>query len=106
MRKRYLVRSEGDEATVTAILDSIIQGIERTTHKITYRTQKGVVEYVSMPLQSNLGRYLDEGISTVLRKIILWNRDSTDVLEQLFRTDGMDIVEIVKDGPTTLELAN
>lgn len=95
MRKQYLVRSDGDETTVRAILDSIIQGVDRTTHKVTYRTQKGVVEYISMPIESTLGRYLDVGISTVLRKIILWNRDSTDELEQLLRTNGLDIVEIV-----------
>lgn len=105
MRRQYLVRSEGDEATVRAILDSIIQGIDRTTHKVIYRTSKGIVEYISIPIQSNLGRYLDEGISNILRKITLWNRDSTDELEQLLRTNGMDIVEIVKDGPKTLELA-
>jgi len=104
MRKKFLVQGEFNESKVRKILDPILLGIDRTTHKVTYRTSKGVVEYVSMPLRSSLVRYSDAGVSGTLRKIFLWNRDSTEELEQLLRSNGIDMVEIVKDGPKTLEL--
>ena len=104
MRRKFLVQEEFGEFKLREILDPILLGIDRTTHKVTYRTSKGVVEYVSMPLRSSLGRYGDAGVSGTLRKILLWNRDSTEELEQLLRSNGIDMVEIVKDGPKTLEL--
>ena len=42
--------------------------------------------------------------SGTLRKILLWNRDSTEELEQMLQSNGIAMVEIVKDGPGTLEL--
>jgi hypothetical protein len=104
MRKKFLVRGEPDESMIRKILDPILLGIGRATHKASYRTRKGVVEYVSLPSGSTLVRYGDTGVSGTLRKILLWNRDSVDELEQLLRSNGIDMVEIVKDGPTTLEL--
>jgi len=104
MRKTFLVRGELDESIIRKIRDPILLGIGRATHKASYRTRKGVVEYVSLPSGSTLARYGDTGVSDTLRKILLWNRDSVDELEQLLRSNGIDMVEIVKDGPTTLEL--
>ena len=104
MRKKFLVRGEWNEPTIREILDPILMGIDRTTHKATYRTNKGVVDYIFMPLGSNLDRYSDAGVSDTLRKIFLWNRDSVEELEQLLRSNGVEMVEIVKDGPKTLEL--
>lgn len=103
MRRKFLVRGEIGESKVREVIDPILLGIDRTTHKVTYRTSKGVVEYVSMPLRSSPGRYGEAGVSGTLRKIFLWNRDSTEELEQLLRSNGIDMVEIVKDGPKTLE---
>jgi hypothetical protein len=104
MRRKFLIRGEYSESNVRTILDSIVQSIDRATHKVTYRTSKGVVEYISLPVRSNSSRYRAEGISTTLRKISLWNRDTTEELEQLLRSNGIDMVEIIKDGPQTLEL--
>jgi len=104
MRKKFLVQGEFTESKVRKIIDPILLGIDRTTHKVTYRTSKGVVEYVSMPVRSSLARYSDAGVSGTLRKIFLWNRDSTEELEQLLRSNSIDMVEIVNDGPQTLEL--
>lgn len=86
------------------IISPILRGVDRTTHKVTYRTSKGVVEIVSIPLRSSPGRYGDAVVSGTLRKIFLWNRDSTEELEQLLQSHGIDVVEIIKDGPKTLEL--
>ena len=104
MRRKFLVRGELDESRIRKILDPILLGIDRTTHKVTYRTSMGVVEYVSMPLGSNLGRYSAVGVSDILRKIFLWSRDNTEELEEMLRSNNISIVEIVKDGPGTLEL--
>lgn len=104
MRMKFLVQGELDEPTIKMILDPILLGINRTTHKVVYRTSKGVVEYVSMPLSSSPGRYSDVGVSGTLKKIFLWNRDSPKELEELLRSNGVDMVEIVKDGPKTLDL--
>ena len=104
MRKKFLVRGEMDESVIRKILDPILLGIGRATHRATYRTSKGVVKYVSMPLKPGLNRYGDTGLSGTLRKIFLWNRDSVEELEKLLRSNGVEMVEIVKDGPKTLEL--
>jgi len=106
MRIKFLVRDELDESTIRKIFDPILRGIERTTHKVAYRTSIGVVEYVSMPLGSSMNRYRVANVSGTLRKISLWNRDSTDELEKMLRSKGIEMVEIVKDGPTILELKN
>ena len=66
--------------------------------------QKGVAEYISIPLGSNLGRYSAVGVSNILRKIFLWSKDNTEELEEMLRSNGISTVEIVKDGPGTLEL--
>lgn len=104
MRKRFILKGELDESKLRRILDPILLGIDRTTHRVKYRTSKGVVEYVSIPLGSSLGRYSDLGISGTLRKITLWSRDSTDELEQMLRSNGVEMVEVIKEGPKTLEL--
>ena len=104
MRKKFLVRSELNESTLREMLDPILMGIDRTTHKVTYKTSEGVVDYVAIPLGSSRDRYGDAGVSDMLRKIFLWNRDSVEELELLLRSDGVEMVEIVKDGPKTLEL--
>jgi hypothetical protein len=57
-----------------------------------------------MPLGSSLARYRVASVSGTLRKIFLWNRDSTEELEEMLRSKGVEIVEIVRDGPKTLEL--
>ena len=104
MRRKFLVRGELDESRIRAILEPILLGTSRTTHKVTYRTSKGVVEYVYMPLGPNMGRYSAVGVSDILRKIFLWSRDNTEDLEEMLRSNSISIVEIVKDGPGTLEL--
>ena len=106
MRIKFLVQGELDESTIRKILNPILTGIDRTTHKVAYRTSIGVVEYVSMPLGSSMNRYSGANVSDTLKKISLWNRDSTDELEKMLRSKGIEMVEIVKDGPTILELKN
>ena len=93
-----------DESTIRKILDPILRGIDRTTHKVAYKTSIGVVEYVSMPLGSSMNRYNGANVSDTLSKISLWNRDSTDELEKMLRSKGIEMTEIAKDGPKTLEL--
>lgn len=93
-----------DESTIRKILDSILLGISRTTHKTTYRTRKGIVEYFSMPLGSRPSRYADAGVAGVLTKIFIWHRDSVGELEEMLRVNGVEMIEIVKEGPTSLEL--
>lgn len=104
MRMKFLVRGELDESIIRKILDPILLGIDRTTHKVVYRTSIGVVECISIPSASNLDRYRVESVSGTLRKIFLWNRKGTEELEEMLRSKGVDMVEIVKDGPMTLEL--
>jgi len=106
MRIKFLVRDELDESIIRKILDPILMGIDRTTHKVAYKTSLGVVEYVSMPLGSSMNRYTSANVSGTLRKISLWNRDSTDGLEKMLRSKGIEMTEISKDGPKTLELKN
>lgn len=104
MRIKFLVQGELDEPAIRKILDPILREIDRTTHKVAYRTSIGVVEYVSMPLGSGMNRYGSANVSGVLRKIALWNRESTDELEEMLRSKGVEMTEIAKDGPKTLEL--
>jgi len=104
MRIKFLVQSELDEPTIRKILDPILREINRATHKVVYRTGIGVVEYVSLPLGSSMNRYNSANISGNLKKISLWNRDSTDELEEMLRSKGIEMTEIEKDGPKTLEL--
>ncbi len=104
MRKRFIVKGGLDEPELRRILDPILLGVDRSTHKVKYRTIKGVVEYVSIPLGSSLRRYKDLGISDTLRKISIWSRDSADELEQMLRSKGVEMVEVIKDGPKSLEL--
>ena len=104
LHRKFLVRGEIDESTVRKILDPILLGISRTTHKVTYRTSKGVVEYFSMSLGSGPGRYAYAGVSGTLKKILIWSRGSVEELEEMLRSRGVNMVEIVKDGPKTLEL--
>ncbi len=104
MRIKFLVQGELDEPTIRKILDPILREINRTTHKVVYKTDLGVVEYVSMPLGSSMNRYSSANVSGILRKISLWSRDSTDELEQMLLSKGIEMTEIAKDGPKTLEL--
>ena len=104
LRKKFLVRGEIDESKVRKILNPILLGIARTTHKVTYRTSKGVIEYFSMSLGSGLSIYADASVSGTLRKIVIWNRSSVKELEEMLRSKGVEMVEILKEGPRTLEL--
>ncbi len=102
LRKKFLVRGEFDESEVRRILGPVLLGVSRTTHKVTYRTSEGVVEYFCMNVGSGLGKYVDAGVSGFLRKIIIWSRGSVGVLEDMLR--GVDMVEILSEGPRTFEL--
>ena len=104
MRRKFLVQGKFSETRFMDIISPILHGVDRTTHKVTYRTSMGVVEIVSIPLRSSPVRYEDAIVSDTLRKIILWNRDSTEELEQLLQSHGIEVVEIIKDGPKTIEL--
>lgn len=104
LRRKFLVRGEVDESKLRKILDPILLGIVRTTHKVMYRTSEGVIEYFSMSLGSGLSKYVDVGVSGVLRKIVLWNRGSVEVLEGMLRLEGIEMVEILREGPRVLEL--
>ncbi|MFQ6075086.1 MAG: hypothetical protein ACE5Z5_02970 [Candidatus Bathyarchaeia archaeon] len=104
MWKRFLVQGPLDEDELREALASILLGVERTTHKTRYRTTEGVVEYVSIPLGSNPTKYADAGTPDALRKILLWNREDTDNLEETLRSSGVEMVEIIRDGPKGLEL--
>jgi hypothetical protein len=98
MRAKFLVRGEFDESIIRKILDPILLGIDRTTHKVTYRTSMGVVEYVSIPSGAGLDRNRAAGTSDTLRKIFLWNRDSTDELEKMLRSKGVEMAKIAGKG--------
>ena len=104
MRRKFIVRGDLDESRIRAILEPILLGTSRTTHKVKFKTSKGVVEYISIPLGSNPGRYSVAGVSDILRKIFLWSRDNTEELEERLRSNSISTVEIVKDVPGTLEL--
>jgi len=104
LRKKFLVRGGVDESKLRKILDPILLGIVRATHKVVYRTSEGVVESFSMSLGSGLGKYADVGVSGILRKIMLWNRGSVEVLEGMLRSEGVEMVEILSEGARALEL--
>lgn len=104
MRKKFLVEENVNESRIRKILDPILLGIKRTTHKIVYRTNIGILEYITIPLGSSQRKYKDVGIFETLRKIFLWHPDSTDKLEETLRAGGLKIVEIIKDGPRKIEL--
>ena len=104
MRRKFLVQGKFDESRLGAIFAPILLSTSRTTHKIKFNTSKGVVEYVSIPLGSNLGRYGAVGVSDMLRKIFLWSKDNTEELEEILRSNSIKIVQIIKDGPGALEL--
>ena len=104
LRKKFLVRGEHGEVEVRKILNPVLLGISRTTHKVMYRTSGGVVEYFSMNVGSSLGKYVDADISGTLRKIIIWNKGSVEALEGMLRSGGIEMVEILSEGSRTLEL--
>ncbi|MFH0896806.1 MAG: hypothetical protein V1850_02000 [Candidatus Bathyarchaeota archaeon] len=94
MRAKFLIRGEFDGSIIRKILDPILMGIDRTTHKVTYKTSKGVVEYVSIPSKASLDTNRATDASAALRKIFLWNRDSTDELEKMLRSKGVEMAKI------------
>ena len=104
MRRKFLVRGEIDESKVREILNPILLNVARSTHKVTFRTSLGVVEYFSMSLGSNAGMYAEAGVSDILRKITVWNRDSVAELEDMLQLNGLDLAEISKEGPKKVEL--
>ncbi|MCJ7634229.1 hypothetical protein MUP77_17800 [Candidatus Bathyarchaeota archaeon] len=104
MLRKFIVRGELDESKIRAILEPILQGTRRTTHKVKFKTSKGVVEYISIPLGSDPGRYSAVVASGIVRKIFLWNRKSIEELEKMLRTNGISITEIVKEDYGTLAL--
>ncbi len=104
MHVNFLVRGKQDESTIRKILAPILMGSYRTTHKVTFKTSMGVVEYLSIPLGEGLPKYTAAGVSETLRKISLWNRDGTEKLEAMLRSKGVEMVQIIKDGQGTLEL--
>lgn len=105
MRKKFLIEQELDEQKLRSILDSILTGAqERTTHKVRFRTTKGILEFVSIPLKNPSGRYSSIAVNGTIRKIILWDKRNTNSLQDHLLINGIKIREIVKDGPQTLEL--
>lgn len=104
MWKRFIVKGALNETKLSEALAPIIIGIYHAPHKTIYKTSKGIVEYVSMPIGPKPGRYASVGVSDTLRKMLLWHRESTDELEGIMRSNGINIVAIVKDGPLTVEL--
>ena len=100
----FIVRGDLDESKIKTILEPILLNTHRTTHKVKFKTSKGVVDYISIPLGSDLGRYGDVSVSNILQKISLWSKDGTEDLEEMLKSNDISIVEIVKDGPGTLEL--
>ncbi len=97
MRAKFLIQKEFDESIIRKILDPILLGIGRTTHKVTYRTSMGVVEYISIPSGTSPDRNKAAGTSDALRKVFLWNRDSTDALEKMLRSKGVEMTKIAGD---------
>ena len=105
---------KGKNSNSARFIDNVVVGIRETPKnwnrllltilKFKFKTSRGVVEYISIPVGSNLGRYSDVGVSDILRKIYLWSKDNTEELEEMLRSNNISTVEIVKDGPGTLEL--
>ena len=104
LHKMFIVRGDLDESKIREILEPILLNTHRTTHNVKFKTSKGVVDYISIPLGSDLGRYGDVSVSNTLRKISLWSKDGTEDLEEMLKSNDISIAEIVKDGPGTLEL--
>jgi len=105
LRKKFLIEQELDEQKLRSILDSILTGAqERTTHKVRFRTTKGILEFVNIPLKNPSGRYSSIAVNGTIRKIILWDKRNTNSLQDHLLINGIKIREIVKDGPQTLEL--
>lgn len=104
MHRKFLVRGKLDESVIRKILAPVLTGVQRTTHKITYKTSMGKVEYTSIPLGSSQAKYDVAGVSGTLQKISLWNREGIEELEEMLRSKGIEMIAIVKDGPGTLEL--
>jgi len=104
MRKKFIVLEKLDESRIEKILNPILIGKEITTHKITYRTSKGIIEYISIPQGPNRNRYGNNVVSDSLNKILLWSRNDLEILENMLRSNDIKIVEILKDGPLNLEL--
>ncbi len=90
MRAKFLIAKKCDESTLRKILDPILLGTDRTAHKIKYKTSMGVVEYISTPSGAGLGDRAS-ATSDSLGKIFLWNRDSTDELEKMLRSKGVEL---------------
>ena len=104
MRKKFLVEEELSEQKLKEILDSILVATpERSTHKVKFKTSKGILEFVAIPLK-NPKKYGNITINEALRKIILWEQKNTNSLQDHLLSSGIKIREIVKDGPKTLEL--
>ena len=105
MRKKFLVGQGLDEQRLESILKPILTGTqERTTHKVRFRTTKGILEFVDIPLKNPSGRYSSMVVNGAVRKIILWNKRNTNSLQDHLLANGIKIREIIKDGPRTLEL--
>lgn len=105
MRKKFLVEQKLDEQGLKSILDPILTGAqEKTIHKVRFRTTKGILEFVNMPLKNPSGRYSSIAVNGTIRKIILWDKRNTNSLQDHLLINGIKIREIVKDGPQTLEL--
>jgi len=104
LRKKFLVEQELDEQGLKSILDPILTGAqERTIHKVRFRTTKGILEFVNIPLKNPSGKY-SIAVNGTLRKIILWDKRNTNSLQDYLLINRIKIREIVKDGPQTLEL--
>lgn len=104
MRKKFIVLEKLDESRIEKILSPSLVGKKITTHKITYRTSKGIIEYISVPQGPNRNRYGNNIVSDSLNKIILWSRNDLASLENMLRSNDIKIIEILKDGPLNLEL--
>ena len=104
LRRNFLVRGELDASMVSAILGPVLLGVSKTTHKVKFRTSVGVVDFISMSLGSSLVKYVDAGVSGILRKIIIRNKGSVKVLEGMLRSGGVEMVEILSEGSRTFEL--
>jgi len=49
-------------------------------------------------------KYADVGVSGTLRKILIWNLSSVKEMEEAPQSKGVEMVEIGKEGPKTLDL--
>lgn len=104
MHAKFLVRGELEESTIRKILDPIILGINRTLNKVIYHTRIGIVEYVTLPSESNPEKNKVASVSSSPKKIFLWNRKGTEELEAMLKAKGVEIVKIGKEGIGKSEL--